>query len=112
MCDCVFPTRVARHGTALTWNGKLVIRNKEYEKDFRVLDSKCDCYTCKNYTRAYIRHLINAGEMFGARLLSIHNIHFTLELIKRVRQAIKSDRLLDFRDEFYLKYNTKNKENI
>jgi len=112
MFDCVLQTRIARNGTALTFGGQLTIRNAEFKEDFTPIETGCKCYACKNYTRAYIRHLINAGEMFGARLLSIHNIHFTLELIKRVRQAIKSDRLLDFRDEFYLKYNTKNKENI
>ena len=75
MCDCVLPTRIARNGTAMTWNGKVVVRNATYERDFTPLDPECDCYTCKNYTRAYIRHLVKANEILGVRLLSIHNLH-------------------------------------
>ena len=104
MCDCVLPTRIARHGTAMTWNGKLVVRNAEYEKDFTPLDSECDCYTCKNYTRAYIRHLIKANEILGIRLLSIHNLRFLTKLMERVKIEIANDNLRNFRDEFYLKY--------
>ncbi len=80
MCDCVLPTRIARNGTAMTWNGKVVVRNAIYERDWGPLDKECDCYTCKNYTRAYIRHLIKANEILGVRLLSIHNLRFLTKL--------------------------------
>ncbi len=105
MFDCVLPTRVARNGTAFTHNGKVVVRNAKYKEDFTPLDAECDCYTCKNYTRAYIRHLINADEILGARLLSVHNIHFLTHLMEDIKQAIREDRLLDFKDEFLKKYN-------
>ncbi len=104
MCDCVLPTRIARNGTALTSQGKLVVRNATYERDFTTLDPECDCYTCRNYTRAYIRHLIKCGEILGARLLSIHNLRFLVRLMENVRTAIEEDRLLEFREEFYKKY--------
>ena len=104
MCDCVLPTRIARNGTAMTWNGKVVVRNATYERDFTPLDSECDCYTCKNYTRAYIRHLIKAGEILGVRLLSIHNLRFLTKLMERVRIEIENDNLLNFKNEFYKKY--------
>ena len=104
MCDCVLPTRIARNGTALTWTGKKVIRNATYEKDFTTLDPECDCYTCKNYTRAYIRHLIKTNEILGVRLLSIHNLKFLTKLMERVRIVIENDNLLNFKEEFYKKY--------
>ena len=104
MCDCVLPTRIARHGTAMTSNGKLVVRNAEYERDFSPLDDECDCYACKNYTRAYIRHLVKTEEILGIRLLSIHNIRFLTKLMERVRIEIENDNLLNFKNEFYLKY--------
>ena len=104
MCDCVLPTRIARNGTAMTWNGKIVVRNATYEKDFTTLDSECDCYTCKNYTRAYIRHLIKTNEILGIRLLSIHNLRFLTKLMERVRIEIENDNLLNFKKEFYKKY--------
>ena len=104
MCDCVLPTRIARHGTAMTSNGKVVVRNATYERDFTPLDPECDCYTCKNYTRAYLRHLINTKEILGVRLLSIHNLRFLTKLMDRVRIEIENDNLLTFRDEFYKKY--------
>ena len=110
MCDCVFPTRIARNGTALTSHGKVVIRNATYEKDWNKLDDECDCYTCKNYTRAYIRHLIKTNEILGVRLLSIHNLRFLVRLMEQVRQAIEEDRLLDFKNEFYKKYGYDTKE--
>lgn len=105
MFDCVLPTRVARNGTAFTSCGKVVVRNSVYKEDFTPLDAECDCYTCKNYTKAYIRHLINADEILGARLLSIHNIKFLTNLMEQIKQAIREDRLLDFKDEFLKKYN-------
>ena len=104
MCDCVLPTRIARNGTAMTWNGKVVVRNATYEKDFTPLDPECNCYTCKNYTRAYIRHLVKTNEILGVRLLSIHNLTFLTNLMKRVRIEIENDNLLNFRNEFYKKF--------
>ena len=104
MCDCVLPTRLARHGNALTSCGKVIIRNATYERDFTPLDPECDCYTCKNYSRAYIRHLVKTNEILGIRLLSIHNLRFLTKLMERVRIEIEHDNLLNFRDEFYKKY--------
>ncbi len=104
MCDCVLPTRIARNGTALTSHGKVVVRNATYEKDFSPLDEECDCYACKNYTRAYIRHLIKAQEILAVRLLSIHNLRFLTKLMERVRIEIERDNLLNFKNEFYKKY--------
>jgi len=104
MCDCVLPTRMARNGTAMTSHGKVVIKNKKYEKDFTPLDEECDCYACKNYTRAYIRHLMKSGEILGARLMTIHNLRFLVHLMENVREAIREDRLLEYREEFYKKY--------
>ena len=104
MCDCVLPTRIARNGTAMTWNGKVVVRNATYEKDFTPLDPECDCYACKNYTRAYIRHLVKANEILAVRLLSIHNLRFLTNLMERVRMEIEQDNLLNFKKEFYKKY--------
>lgn len=104
MMDCVLPTRIARNGTAFTKHGKLVVRNAEFKEDFSPIEEDCDCYACKNYTRAYIRHLINAGEMLGAELLSIHNLHFLTNLTAQIREAIKEDRLLDFKEEYLKTY--------
>lgn len=104
MCDCVLPTRIGRNGTVMTSRGRLVVRNAKYASDFRPLDEECDCYVCKNFTRAYIRHLLKAGEVLGLRLTTWHNVHFLVMLMKNVRQAIKDDRLLDFRDDFASKY--------
>ena len=108
MCDCVLPTRIARNGTALTSHGKIVVRNATYERDLTPLDSECDCYTCKNYTRAYIRHLVKANEILGVRLLSIHNLRFLTRLMENIRTAIENDCLGDFRTEFYKKYGYEN----
>lgn len=104
MCDCVLPTRIARNGTAFTSKGKVVVRNAIYERDFTPLDDECDCYACKNYTRAYIRHLVKAKEILGVRLLSIHNLKFLTKLMERVKIEIENDNLLTFKDEFYRKY--------
>lgn len=101
MFDCVLPTRIARNGTVFTKKGKLVIRNAKYKNDFTPLDPDCDCYTCRTFSRAYIRHLFNANEILGLRLTTIHNLHFLLKLMENIRLAIASDSLLDFRDEFY-----------
>lgn len=104
MCDCVLPTRIARNGTALTSKGKLVVKNAKYKDDFSALDDKCDCYACKNHTRAYIRHLLNVDEILGARLLSIHNLRFLIKLMENIRKSIEEDRYLEFKDEFYRNY--------
>lgn len=104
MCDCVLPTRLARHGTALTSKGKIVIRNATYERDWGKLDDECDCYACKNYSRAYIRHLVKTNEILGIRLISLHNLRFLTRLMEQVREAIEKDDLLGFREEFYNKY--------
>lgn len=104
MADCVLPTRIARNGTALTSQGKVVIKNAKYKRDFTQLDPECDCYACKNYSKAYIRHLFNVDEILGARLATIHNLHFLIKLMENVREAIMEDRLLEFRSDFYRKY--------
>ncbi len=104
MFDCVLATRIARNGTAFTSRGKVVIKNAKYKEDFTPLDEECDCECCKNYTKAYLRHLFNAGEILGARLVSKHNLRFLLKLMEDVRKAINEDRFLDFREEFYEKY--------
>ena len=104
MFDCVLPTRIARNGTLMTSEGRLVVKNAKYERDFGPLDPNCDCYTCKNYSRAYIRHLIRTDETFGIRLTSYHNLHFLLNLMEQVRDAIRHDRLGDFREEFFEQY--------
>lgn len=104
MYDCVLPTRVARHGALMTHHGRLNINNEKYKEDFTPIDDECDCYTCKNYTRAYLRHLHKADELFGKSLLSIHNVRFLLQLSEDIRKAIQEDRLLDFKEEFLEKY--------
>lgn len=101
MFDCVLPTRIARNGTVFTRKGKLVVRNAVYARDFSPLDLECDCYACRNYTRAYIRHLINAREVLGIRLTTIHNLYFLLNLMKDIRRAIEGEYLLDFKKEFF-----------
>ncbi|WP_256756765.1 tRNA guanosine(34) transglycosylase Tgt [Cohnella sp. WQ 127256] len=104
MFDCVLPTRIARNGTLMTSQGRMVVRNAKYSSDFSPLDPECSCYACQNFSRAYIRHLIKADEMFGLRLTTIHNLHFLVNLMVQVREAIREDRLGTFRDEFFEKY--------
>ncbi|MBR3343077.1 MAG: tRNA guanosine(34) transglycosylase Tgt [Solobacterium sp.] len=99
MCDCVLPTRLARHGTLLTSHGRINIRKAMYKHDFSPLDEKCDCYCCRNYTRAYLNHLFRTEEGFGTRLLSIHNVRFLLRLMEDARRAIHQDRFNDFKQE-------------
>ena len=99
MCDCVLPTRLARHGTLLTSHGRINIRKAMYKHDFSPLDEKCDCYCCRNYTRAYLNHLFRTEEGFGTRLLSIHNVRFLLRLMEDARRAIHEDRFNDFKQE-------------
>lgn len=104
MFDCVLPTRIARNGTATTSYGKVVIRNAEYARDMGPLDPECDCYTCTNYTRAYLRHLYKAQETLVLRLLSIHNLYFLIKLMNNLRKAILEEKTLQFKDEFFAKY--------
>jgi queuine tRNA-ribosyltransferase len=99
MFDCVLPTRIARHGSLFTKTGRLNIRKAEYKEDFTPLDSTCDCYTCQNFTRAYLRHLYVSQEALAQRLLSIHNLRFLIKLVEDARVAIKEDRFLDFKEE-------------
>ncbi len=103
MFDCVLATRVARNGTALTSRGKVVVRNGRYKEDFTPLDSECDCYCCRNYSKAYLRHMINTGEMMGAMLLSLHNISYLHKLMKGLRESILGGYVRDFQMEFYKK---------
>lgn len=100
MFDCVLPTRIARNGTAFTSKGKVVVRNGKYKEDFTPLDENCDCYCCRNYTKAYLRHLVNVEEILGGRMLSLHNITYLINLMKRIREAIMEDRYLDFVKDF------------
>ncbi len=109
--DCVLPTRLARHGHAFTKYGKINLKNAKYKEDFTPIDDECDCYACKHYTKAYIKHLINADETFGARLLSIHNIRFLIRLTEDIRNAIKEDRILEYKEEFIRNY-YEDKKNI
>lgn len=112
MFDCVLPTRIARNGTAMTMHGDITIRNATYKEDFGPIEEGCDCYCCRNYTRAYVRHLINCDEIFGGRLLSVHNIRFLHRLVNKIKEAIMQDRLLDFRDEFIAGYRVKDVKSL
>ena len=102
--DCVSPTRLARHGHAYTFNGKINLKNNKYKEDFTPIENDCDCYTCKNFTKAYVKHLINANEGFGARLLSIHNLRFLMRLMENIRENIKTSTLEEYRDNFVKNY--------
>ena len=104
MFDCVFPTRVARNGTVMTSTGRLVVKNAEYAKDFRPIDSECGCYTCRNFSRAYVRHLLKTEEIFGLRLTTTHNLYFLLDFMRKMRQAIIDDCSVEFRSDFLAKY--------
>ncbi|SCJ78892.1 Queuine tRNA-ribosyltransferase [uncultured Eubacterium sp.] len=104
MFDCVLPTRIARHGLAMTSQGRVNIKNAKFERDLEPLDPECDCYTCKNYSKAYLRHLFKADEMLSAMLLSNHNLHFLLKMMENIRTAIEEDRFLEYKGEFYDKY--------
>jgi queuine tRNA-ribosyltransferase len=104
MFDCVAPTRYGRNGTAFTSSGKMIVRNASFAQDFSPLDSKCSCYTCTHFTRAYLRHLFNAEELLGHRLVSLHNIHFYLKLMRDLRAAIAKDTFNEFKQGFYNQY--------
>ena len=108
--DCVSPTRLARHGHAYTFNGKINLKNNKYKEDFTPIENECDCYTCKNFTKAYVKHLINANEGFGARLLSIHNLRFLMRLMNDIRENIKTSTLVEYRDNFVKNYYHKDDE--
>jgi len=103
--DCVNPTRYGRNGTAFTRSGKLVIRNGSYAKDQRPLDESCQCYACQNFSRSYLRHLVNTSEVLGARMLSLHNVHFFLAFLREIREAIDQDRFETFAENFKTGYN-------
>jgi queuine tRNA-ribosyltransferase len=109
MFDCVLPTRIGRNGTIMTSKGKVIIRDAKYAEDFEPMDSECDCYACKNFSKAYIRHLLKAKEVLGIRLTTWHNLRFLQNLMKNVRNAIMEDKLADFRREFFEKYGYINK---
>jgi queuine tRNA-ribosyltransferase len=101
MFDCVLPTRIGRNGTVMTSRGRIIVRDAVYAKDYTSLDPECGCYVCRNFTRAYIRHLLKANELLGLRLTTWHNLSFLLDLMKNIRQAIMEDRLGDFRNNFF-----------
>ncbi len=108
MFDCVLPTRNARNGTLFTWQGKLTIKNARYVDDERPVDESCTCYTCMNYSRAYLRHLFMARELLAYRLNTIHNISFYQDLMKKLKEAIKEERLDSFKKTFYERLNSRN----
>ena len=109
MFDCVLATRIARNGTIFTHDGRVVIKNAPYARDFGPMDAHCDCYACTHYSRAYVRHLFKAGEITAGRLASIHNLRFLIHMMEEIREAIREDRFLDYRNDFYKRYDlTKN----
>ena len=107
MFDCVLPTRLARHAHAFTLDGKINLKNAKYKEDFTPIDENCDCYACKSYTKAYIRHLIVANETLGQRLISIHNLRFLINITENIRKSIKEDRFIEYKDEFINRYKNK-----
>lgn len=107
--DCVLPTRIARHGQAFTRNGKKNFNNAQYKEDLRPVEEDCDCYCCRNFSRAYIRHLISVKETLGGTLLSIHNIRFLIRLTEEIREAIKNDSFTEYKEEFLKRYYNKEK---
>ena len=110
MFDCVLPTRIARHGNCFTKNGRINIKNAKYKEDFTPIEEDCDCYTCKNFTKAYVRHLVTSGEVNGGRLLSIHNIRFLIRLTENIRESIRNDSFEEYKKEFIEKYTKKNND--
>jgi queuine tRNA-ribosyltransferase len=114
MFDCVLPTRIARNGTTMTSKGRVVVKNKKFERDFTPLDPGCDCYTCRNYTKAYLRHLFKTDEILGLRLTTYHNLYFLLKLMEDIRTAILNDQLMDFKEAFFESYglNVENPKNF
>lgn len=104
MMDCVQPTRIGRHGTVFTKYGRLVVKNASYAKDKRPLDEGCSCYTCRNYSRGYIRHLFKSNEILGQRLATYHNLHFLIKLMENAQKAISEGRFKEFKKEFIENY--------
>lgn len=104
MFDCVLPTRIARHGMAMTSQGRVNIKNAKYERDFTPLDPHCDCYTCRNYSKAYLRHLFKCDEILSSMLMTTHNLHFLVNTMAGIRKAIEEDRFLEYKKEFYDSY--------
>ena len=98
MFDCVLPTRLARHGALMTRHGRINIQKAMYAEDFTPLDEECDCYCCRNYTKAYLHHLYKVHEDFGKTLMSIHNIRFLIKLCEDAREAIKNDTFAEFKE--------------
>ena len=109
MFDCVLPTRIARHGNAFTHSGKINLKNLKFREDFTPIEDTCDCYTCKNYTKAYIRHLLVANEQLAGRLLSIHNIRFLIKLTEDRRNSIDEDKFIEFKNNFIINYKKSSK---
>ncbi|MFN7905232.1 MAG: tRNA-guanine transglycosylase, partial [Pseudobdellovibrionaceae bacterium] len=112
MFDCVMPTRSARNGTLYTWSGKVSIKRNENKESSAPLDAECDCYTCKNYSRAYLRHLFLSGEILSARLNTIHNIYFYMKLMEKSREAIADGRWEEFRDHCLTRFVSKSPEKL
>ena len=104
MFDCVLPTRIARHGMAMTSQGRVNIKNAQYEKDFSPLDPNCDCYTCRNFSKAYLRHLFKCDEILSSMLMTTHNLHFLVNTMTNIRQAIDEDRFPEYKKKFYDAY--------
>lgn len=104
--DCVAPTRLGRNGTIYTKNGKIIIMNKQFRNDFNPVEADCECYTCKNYTRAYVAHLFHGKEMLAGTLASMHNLHFIVNLVKNIRQSILDDKFFEFKKTFLGQYLT------
>ena len=107
MFDCVLPTRIARHGLCMTSHGRGNIKNAQYERDWSPLDPECDCYTCRNYSRAYLRHLYKSNEILSSMLLTNHNLHFLVNTMGKIRKAIEEDRFSELKQEFFSKYGIK-----
>jgi queuine tRNA-ribosyltransferase len=105
--DCVLPTRLGRNGTVYTKNGKIIMTNTKFRNDFSSLDKECDCYTCKNYSRSYVAHLFHGKEMLAGTLASVHNLHFIIHLVKKIRQSILDDNFFEFKEEFLKNYQSK-----
>jgi queuine tRNA-ribosyltransferase len=103
MFDCVLPSRIGRNGTAMTSRGRVIVRDAKYAHDYTPIDPECNCPACRQHTKAYIRHLLKAGEMYGLRLVTLHNLYYLINLMNDIRRAIMEDRFLDFRAEFYEK---------
>lgn len=110
MFDCVLPTRIARNGTAMTSRGRIVIKNAQFADDFSSLDENCSCYTCSNYSKAYLRHLFKGEEILGLRLITVHNLHFLINLMEEIKNAIRENSLLEFRDRFFDRYGYNSEE--